>query len=89
MAGCSLSLLEAWKDLRDLGDPYVAHIALIGLDCVGQHRRYSHRAGERHLYMTQEMSEPGEGESRYIRRGEWVPRHGGSDLRTRADDGGA
>jgi beta-aspartyl-peptidase (threonine type) len=60
------ALQGALKDLRDLRDPYVEHIALIGLDASGRHAGYSHRPNERYLYMTDAMSEPAEAEPHYV-----------------------
>jgi isoaspartyl peptidase/L-asparaginase-like protein (Ntn-hydrolase superfamily) len=52
------ALQEALKDLRDLRDPYVDHIAMIGLDRTGRHAGCSHRPSERYVYMTDTMPEP-------------------------------
>ena len=49
---------EALKDLRDLQDPLVDHIAIIALNRAGEHVGYSHRPNERYVYMTNTMSEP-------------------------------
>jgi hypothetical protein len=60
------ALQEALKDLRDLGDPHVEHIALIGLDRAGRHAGFGHRADEHYLYMADGMSGPARAESRYF-----------------------
>ena len=51
---------EALKDLRDLQDAFVTHIAIIAVNRAGEHVGYSHRPNERYTYMTDAMSEPGE-----------------------------
>jgi beta-aspartyl-peptidase (threonine type) len=51
---------EALKDLRDLQDRYVDHIAVIAVDRFGKHVGYSHRPNERYAFMTDTMSEPAE-----------------------------
>jgi hypothetical protein len=51
---------EALKDLRDLQDAFVNHIAIIAVNRAGEHVGYSHRPNERYTYMTDAMSEPAE-----------------------------
>jgi beta-aspartyl-peptidase (threonine type) len=60
--GMSLSeaTCEALKDLRDLQDRYVDHIAVIAIDRFGEHIGYSHRPNERYAFMTDSMREPAE-----------------------------
>jgi beta-aspartyl-peptidase (threonine type) len=60
------ALQEALKDLRDLRDPYVQHIALIGLDPAGRHAGYAHRPNEHYLYLTDGMDAPAAAESQYV-----------------------
>jgi beta-aspartyl-peptidase (threonine type) len=60
------ALREALRDLRDLHDPYVEHIALIGLDRFGAHAGYSHRRNELYVYMTDSMTAPEEIASTHV-----------------------
>ena len=48
---------EALSDLRDLDDPLVDHIAIIGLDADGNHVGLTHRPDERYAYLTDAMTE--------------------------------
>jgi L-asparaginase / beta-aspartyl-peptidase len=51
---------EAMKDLKDLKDGYIEHIAIIGLNKDGHHTGYTFRPDERYAFMTDQMDHPAE-----------------------------
>lgn len=57
---------EALRDLRDLRDPYVRHIALIAIGRSGTPVGYSHRPVERLVYMTETSPSPVEADMIHV-----------------------
>jgi beta-aspartyl-peptidase (threonine type) len=51
---------EALRDLGDLDDPYVDHIAMIAIDRAGNHAGYAHRKNDRYAVMSADMDVPEE-----------------------------